>query len=185
MYTNIESIFGQQILDSRGNPTVEVTVVLEDGSYGRAAVPSGASTGVHEALEMRDGDKSRYGGKGVTKAVANVNGKIAKELIGMDATRMIEVDNAMFALDGTANKSKLGANAILGCFPCNRKSSCKFLNDAPLSLYWWHLCSRIARSDDEHPQRWCSHSLAIHRCTRIHGHAFRRTQLQRMCSLGC
>ncbi len=127
MYTNIESIFGQQILDSRGNPTVEVTVVLEDGSYGRAAVPSGASTGVHEALEMRDGDKSRYGGKGVTKAVANVNGKIAKELIGMDATRMIEVDNAMFALDGTANKSKLGANAILGVSLATAKAAANSL----------------------------------------------------------
>ena len=127
MYTNIESIFGQQILDSRGNPTVEVTVVLEDGSYGRAAVPSGASTGVHEALEMRDGDKSRYGGKGVTKAVANVNGKIAKELIGMDATRMIEIDNAMFALDGTANKSKLGANAILGVSLATAKAAANSL----------------------------------------------------------
>ena len=127
MYTNIESIFGQQILDSRGNPTVEVTVVLEDGSNGRAAVPSGASTGVHEALEMRDGDKSRYGGKGVTKAVANVNGKIAKELIGMDATRMIEVDNAMFALDGTANKSKLGANAILGVSLATAKAAANSL----------------------------------------------------------
>jgi enolase len=127
MYTNIESIFGQQILDSRGNPTVEVTVVLEDGSYGRAAVPSGASTGVHEALEMRDGDKSRYGGKGVTKAVANVNGKIAKELVGMDATRMIEIDNAMFALDGTANKSKLGANAILGVSLATAKAAANSL----------------------------------------------------------
>ena len=127
MYTNIESIFGQQILDSRGNPTVEVTVVLEDGSYGRAAVPSGASTGIHEALEMRDGDKSRYLGKGVTKAVANVNGKIAKELIGMDATRMIEVDNAMFALDGTANKSKLGANAVLGVSLATAKAAANSL----------------------------------------------------------
>jgi enolase len=109
----IAKIVGREILDSRGNPTVEVDVLLSDGSHGRAAVPSGASTGAHEALEMRDGDKSRYLGKGVLKAVANVNGPIAKKLKGQ-ACDTPALDAAMLALDGTENKSKLGANAILG-----------------------------------------------------------------------
>src|SRR5512141_617574 len=114
MDTVIESITGQEVLDSRGNPTVEVEVILEDGSWGRAAVPSGASTGIHEALELRDGDKSRYLGKGTLKAVDHVNEEIADELIGMDAVEQKEIDQALLALDGTPNKSKLGANAILG-----------------------------------------------------------------------
>ena len=114
MDTTIELITGQEILDSRGNPTVEVEVVLADGSWGRAAVPSGASTGIHEALELRDGDKKRYGGKGVLKAVAAVNDIIADELYGWDATDQKAIDAAMLALDGTPNKSKFGANAILG-----------------------------------------------------------------------
>jgi len=114
MNTKIEKITARQILDSRGNPTVEVDVALAGGGFGRAAVPSGASTGVHEALELRDGDKSRYGGKGVLKAVANVNGPIAAALAGMDAVGQRDVDQAMLDLDGTHNKSKLGANAILG-----------------------------------------------------------------------
>ncbi len=110
----IESIVATEILDSRGNPTVEVEVVLADGSWGRAAVPSGASTGIHEALELRDGDKSRYLGKGVTKAVENVNTVIADELLGWDALEQKAIDQQLLALDGTPNKSKLGANAILG-----------------------------------------------------------------------
>ncbi|MCD6356170.1 MAG: phosphopyruvate hydratase [Anaerolineaceae bacterium] len=114
MYTFIESVRAQEILDSRGNPTVEVEVLLEDGSFGRAAVPSGASTGIHEALELRDGDKKRYGGKGVTKAVNNVNSQIAEELIGWDATEQIAIDRMLLELDGTPNKANLGANAILG-----------------------------------------------------------------------
>ncbi|WP_137753693.1 phosphopyruvate hydratase [Sphingopyxis sp. L1A2A] len=112
--TAIIDIHGREILDSRGNPTVEVDVLLEDGSFGRAAVPSGASTGAHEAVELRDGDKSRYLGKGVTKAVAAVNGDIADALIGLDAEDQRELDVAMIDLDGTPNKSRLGANAILG-----------------------------------------------------------------------
>ena len=112
--TAIIDIHGREILDSRGNPTVEVDVLLEDGSLGRAAVPSGASTGAHEAVELRDGDKARYLGKGVTKAVAAVNGDIAEALIGLDAEDQRELDMAMIDLDGTANKSRLGANAILG-----------------------------------------------------------------------
>jgi enolase len=112
--SDIEFIHAREILDSRGNPTVEVEVVLDDGAFGRAAVPSGASTGVHEALELRDGDKTRYGGKGVLKAVEHVNNEIAEALLGMDALDQNAVDQAMLALDGTPNKSKLGANAILG-----------------------------------------------------------------------
>ncbi len=114
METFIEEVIGRQILDSRGNPTVEVEVILADGTIGRAAVPSGASTGVHEALELRDGDKGRFGGKGVTKAVENVNGPIAAALYDMDATDQMLVDATLLELDGTPNKSNMGANAILG-----------------------------------------------------------------------
>ena len=112
--TAITAIRGRQILDSRGNPTVEVDVTLEDGSLGRAAVPSGASTGAHEAVELRDGDETRWGGKGVEKAVQSVNGPIAEALIGHDAEDQGEVDSSMIALDGTENKARMGANAILG-----------------------------------------------------------------------
>jgi len=114
MDTTIESISALEVLDSRGNPTVEVEVVLMDGAWGRAAVPSGASTGEHEALEMRDGDKKRYQGKGVAKAVANVNGSISDALFGWDASDQRGIDAELLTLDGTPNKSKLGANAILG-----------------------------------------------------------------------
>jgi len=112
--TNITRIQAREILDSRGNPTIEVDVELSGGAVGRAAVPSGASTGEHEAWELRDGDKARYGGKGVQKAVGNVNTEIARELIGHDALDQVGIDNLMIALDGTPNKGKLGANAILG-----------------------------------------------------------------------
>jgi enolase len=112
--TAIVDVHARQILDSRGNPTVEVDVTLEDGSMGRAAVPSGASTGVHEAVELRDGDKSRWGGKGVMKAVQAVNGEIAESVVGMEAEDQAALDAEMIALDGTENKGRLGANAILG-----------------------------------------------------------------------
>jgi enolase len=112
--TAIIDIHAREILDSRGNPTVEVDVLLEDGSFGRAAVPSGASTGAHEAVELRDGDKSRYLGKGVLKAVDAVNGEIREELLGLDGEDQRDIDLTMIALDGTENKSRLGANAILG-----------------------------------------------------------------------
>ncbi len=114
MDTTIELVSGKEILDSRGNPTIEVEVILVDGSWGRAAVPSGASTGIHEALELRDGDKHRYNGKGVLKAVENVNTLIANQIIGWDATDQRGIDLALLELDGTTNKSNLGANAILG-----------------------------------------------------------------------
>ncbi len=110
----IIDIIGREILDSRGNPTVEVDVILEDGTMGRAAVPSGASTGAHEAVERRDGDKARYMGKGVLEAVAAVNGELAEALVGFDATEQVAIDQAMIELDGTPNKARLGANAILG-----------------------------------------------------------------------
>ncbi len=112
--TAIIDIHGREILDSRGNPTVEVDVLLEDGSFGRAAVPSGASTGAHEAVELRDGDKARYLGKGVLQAVAAINGEISDRLLGIDAEDQRDVDRAMIELDGTDNKARLGANAILG-----------------------------------------------------------------------
>ena len=112
--TAIVDVHARQILDSRGNPTVEVDVTLDDGSMGRAAVPSGASTGAHEAVELRDGDKTRWGGKGVMKAVQAVNGEIAEAVVGMEAEEQGEIDRAMIELDGTENKGRLGANAILG-----------------------------------------------------------------------
>ncbi|MFN3294786.1 MAG: phosphopyruvate hydratase, partial [Gemmobacter sp.] len=112
--STIIDIHAREILDSRGNPTIEVDVTLEDGSEGRAAVPSGASTGAHEAVERRDGDKARYLGKGVLEAVAAVNGEIAQGLVGFDATEQIAIDRALIEMDGTENKSRLGANAILG-----------------------------------------------------------------------
>ena len=130
----IESIEAREILDSRGNPTVEVDVILEDGSMGRAAVPSGASTGVHEAVELRDGDKGRFLGKGVLKAVDNVNTIIAPALEGMDALDQVAVDRAMIALDGTPNKARLGANAILGVSMAVARAAADFLG-LPLYKY--------------------------------------------------
>jgi enolase len=130
----IIDIHARQILDSRGNPTVEVDVTLDDGSVGTAAVPSGASTGVHEAWELRDGDKASYLGKGVTKAVANINERIADELIGMDALNQIEVDLRLIELDGTPNKKELGANAILGVSLATAHAAARFC-ELPLYKY--------------------------------------------------
>jgi len=134
MQTTIEMIHGREVLDSRGNPTVEVEVSLFDGSWGRAIVPSGASTGVHEALELRDGDKSRFGGKGVLKAVENVNSELAELLLGWDATEQRSIDLAMIELDGTENKSRLGANAILGVSLAVAKAAANSL-ELPLYRY--------------------------------------------------
>ncbi len=132
--TLIENITGRQVLDSRGNPTVEVDVELVTGDIGRAIVPSGASTGVHEAHELRDGDKSRYGGKGVLQAVANVNDKIADELVGWDALDQVGIDEFLIELDGTANKGNLGANAILGVSLAVAKAAASAL-ELPLYRY--------------------------------------------------
>lgn len=130
----ITEVYAREILDSRGNPTVEVEVCLEDGAVGRAAVPSGASTGVHEAVELRDGDKERYLGKGVTKAVDNVNDIIAEAIIGLEATRQTEIDELLVRLDGTPNKGRLGANAILGVSMAVAKAAAASVG-LPLYLY--------------------------------------------------
>jgi len=132
MRTTIETIHGREVLDSRGNPTVEVEVSLFDGSWGRVIVPSGASTGVHEALEMRDGDKSRFGGKGVLKAVENVNSELSELFLGWDAIDQRAIDLAMIEVDGTENKSRLGANAILGVSLAVAKAAA---NSLQLPLY--------------------------------------------------
>src|SRR5262249_55624684 len=129
--TAIVDVIGREILDSRGNPTVEVDVVLEDGTRGRAAVPSGASTGAHEAVELRDGDKKRYFGKGVQKAIAAVNGEIFDAVGGMDAEQQAKIDETLIALDGTPNKGRLGANAILGVSLATAKAAAA-ASDLPL-----------------------------------------------------
>ena len=140
--STIIDIHAREILDSRGNPTVEVDVILEDGTMGRAAVPSGASTGAHEAVERRDGDKGRYLGKGVLEAVAAVNGEIAEELAGMDATEQVAIDMAMIELDGTANKGRLGANAILGVSLAVARAAADFTTQ-PLYRYVGGTSARI------------------------------------------
>ncbi len=140
--TTILDIFAREILDSRGNPTLEVDVILEDGSMGRAAVPSGASTGQYEAVELRDGDKSRYLGKGVLNARNNVNDLIAPNVIGMDATDQIEIDNTLIALDGTENKGKLGANAIMGVSVACAKAAAEELG-LPLFQYLGGVSARL------------------------------------------
>jgi enolase len=132
--TDIVHISGREILDSRGNPTVEADVILADGSMGRAAVPSGASTGEHEAVELRDGDKDRYLGKGVTKAVANINEVLQKNLLGLDATRQAEIDRLMIELDGSENKSNLGANALLAVSMAMARAAAESLG-TPLYRY--------------------------------------------------
>ena len=132
--STIMDVFAREVLDSRGNPTVEVEVVLEDGTMGIAIVPSGASTGAHEAVELRDGDPARYGGKGVLRAVKNVNEIIAPEIIGMEAVRQIDIDALMIDLDGTPNKANLGANAILGVSLATARAAAAYL-DLPLYQY--------------------------------------------------
>ena len=140
--STIIDIHAREILDSRGNPTVEVDVILEDGTMGRAAVPSGASTGAHEAVEKRDGDKSRYMGKGVLEAVAAVNGEIAEALVGFDVTEQVAIDMAMIELDGTPNKSRLGANAILGVSLACAKAAADFTAQ-PLFRYVGGTSARV------------------------------------------
>ncbi|MFV0335887.1 MAG: phosphopyruvate hydratase [Tropicimonas sp.] len=140
--STIIDIHGREILDSRGNPTVEVDVTLEDGTMGRAAVPSGASTGVHEAVEKRDGDKSKFGGKGVSQAVAAVNGEIAEALLGFDATDQVALDNIMIELDGTPNKGRLGANAILGVSLATAKAAAEYTGQ-PLYRYVGGTAARV------------------------------------------
>ena len=140
--STIIDIHAREILDSRGNPTIEVDVVLESGAMGRAAVPSGASTGAHEAVERRDGDKTRYMGKGVLEAVAAVNGEIAEELVGFDATEQVGIDRTMIEMDGTPNKGRLGANAILGVSLAVAKAAAEF-SSQPLYRYVGGTSARI------------------------------------------
>ncbi|MDH5798206.1 MAG: phosphopyruvate hydratase [Paracoccaceae bacterium] len=140
--STIIDVFGREILDSRGNPTVEVDVVLEDGTMGRAAVPSGASTGAHEAVEKRDGDKTRYKGKGVLEAVAAVNGELAEALVGMDATEQEAIDALMIEIDGTENKGRLGANAILGVSLAAAKAAADY-SSLPLYRYVGGSAARV------------------------------------------
>ena len=175
--TAIVDVHARQILDSRGNPTVEVDVTLEDGSLGRAAVPSGASTGAHEAVELRDGDKARWGGKGVEKAVRNVNGPIAEEIVGREAEDQADLDAALIALDGTENKGRLGANAILGVSLATAKAAadalaCRFIAMSAGSS------EPAAGADDEHPERRRS-CRQRHRFPGIHGDAGRSAELCR------
>ena len=170
--TEIVDIYAREILDSRGNPTVEAEVTLDDGSTGRAAVPSGASTGAHEAVELRDGDKSRYLGKGVLNAVAAVNDEIFPELLGMDATDQRDIDAALIALDGTPNKSRLGANAILGVSMAVAKAAAQRVGPAALSLYRRRQRARPADADDEHHQ-WRRARRQPDRHPGIHGDAGR------------
>ncbi len=174
--TAIVDIIGREILDSRGNPTVEVDVILEDGSMGRAAVPSGASTGAHEANELRDNDKSRYLGKGVLKAVDSVNGEIFDALAGMDAEDQRGIDAAMIQLDGTKNKARLGANAILGVSMAAATSRGARVRPAALSLRRRRERPHSPGSDDEHYQRRYARRQPD-RHSRIHDHAGRRGNL--------
>ena len=168
----ITDIHGREVLDSRGNPTVEVDVTLESGAIGRAAVPSGASTGAHEAVEMRDGDKARYGGKGVRQAIDAVNGEIFDAIVGLDPDAQVHIDRTMIALDGTDNKGRLGANAILGVSLAVAKAAAL---EAGLPLY--PLCRRRRRADaagadDEHRQ-WRPARRQPDRHPGVHGHAGR------------
>ena len=149
----ITHVVGREILDSRGNPTVEVDVTLANGIRGRAAVPSGASTGEHEAVELRDGNPQRYLGKGVQKAVHHVNGEIARALVGLEATAQAQVDMTLQQLDGTDNKSRLGANAILGASLAVAKAAAAACGLAAVCVHWWGECTGAACADDEHTER--------------------------------
>ena len=165
-HLEIEKVIGREIVDSRGNPTVEAEVYLSDGSIGRGAAPSGASTGEFEALELRDGDKSRFGGKGVQKAVQNVNTVIAEVLRGMDPADVYGVDKAMIEADGTKDKSKLGANGILAVSIANARAAANAAVPFPRRCVW----KPSSGSDDEHfkRRRACGKH---HRCTGVHDYA--------------
>ena len=181
--TEIIDITGREVLDSRGNPTVEVDVQLITGEMGRAIVPSGASTGVHEAVELRDGDKGRYGGKGVLKAVANVNDVLAEELLGYSALDQIAIDEAMLALDGTAQQGQPGRQRHSRRQPGHGQGRCRCAGDPALPLSGRRQRAHAARADDEHPQRRqaCGQQ---HRLPGVHGHARGRDQLCRGIALG-
>ncbi len=168
--STIVDVHARQILDSRGNPTIEVDVTLADGAFGRAAVPSGASTGAHEAWEKRDGNKGVYLGKGVLQAVENVNTQIAEELEGCDALDQTAIDERMLELDGTPNKKNLGANAILGVSMAVAHAAAEHCG-LPLYRYLGGATAPTpSRPDDEHHQRWCPRGQSARR-SGIHGDA--------------
>ena len=187
MSSKITRVHARQVLDSRGNPTVEADVLLESGAFGRAAVPSGASTGEHEALELRDGDKSKYLGKGVLKAVANVNSEIAKAVTGTDAADQRALDHKMITLDGTPTKSRLGANAILAVSMAAARAAAVAVETAAVqisvTLFHRQFGQPSARADDEHSE-WRSARRQFRRLPGIHGHARRRSVVQRSAALG-
>lgn len=166
----IERVTGREILDSRGNPTVEAEVTLQDGTIGRAAAPSGASTGEFEALELRGGDHTRYGGKGVLQAVDNINHVINGILRGMDASDTYAVDQVMLRKDGTADKSVLGANAILAVSIATAKAARTIVKDATLPFRGWRIRYKTACADDEYFERWCACGQ-YSRCTGVYDHA--------------
>ncbi len=187
MSTKIIAVHGRQILDSRGNPTVEADVRLEGGIVGRAAVPSGASTGEHEAIELRDGDKSHYLGKGVLKAVGHINGEIAKAVSGMDAADQRALDRRMIEADGTPNKSKFGANAILAVSMAAARAAAAAAGQ-PLYKYLAKYSSDASANmlpgpDDEHPQ-WRRARRQFRGRAGIHGHAPWRAEFSRSAALG-
>lgn len=170
----IEDILGREILDSRGNPTVEVDVYLSDGKMGRAAVPSGASTGVHEALELRDGDTTRYNGKGVEHAVQNINTVIAEELVGWDPTDQSAIDEMMLNLDNTPQQVRARRQRHPWRFPRRRQSCRRLARLAALSLHRRRQCPHPPRPHDEHHERRRTHLVAVHRFSGIYGRPRRR-----------
>ena len=174
--TTIAWIDAREILDSRGNPTIEVDVVTDDGSLGRAAVPSGASTGINEAVELRDGDKARFGGKGVLTAVANVTDRIGPSLLGFDAADQSGIDDILIELDGTPNKAELGANAILGVsLACAHASAAS--HEVPLYRWIGGVGARAAGPDVQHPQRRQARP-GLHGLPGVHGHARRASSFR-------
>ena len=180
--TTIVDIHGREILDSRGNPTLEVEVLLESGAMGRAAVPSGASTGANEALELRDGDKSRYLGKGTRKAVDNVNTIIAPELLEMDATEQVLIDQRMIELDGTETKSKLGAKRNFGRLTGRGACRCRRAWSSSLSIHWRNQRQDPPRSYDEYHQ-WRTARRQQRRHSGVYDSAHRRPDFCRGHSL--
>ncbi len=180
---SIDAVGAREILDSRGNPTVEVEVALDDGTIARAAVPSGASTGQFEAVELRDGDKERYGGKGVEKAVLAVLDDIGPELLGYDASEQRLVDQALLDLDGTPDKSRLGANAVLGVSLAVARAAAEQRRASPVPLRRWTSGARAAGADDEHSQRRRARRLQRRRAG-VHGRADRREHVRRGAALG-
>ena len=176
-YFEIVDVLGREILDSRGNPTVEVEVTLDNGVVGRAAVPSGASTGIYEACELRDGDKARYLGKGVQKAVENVNGEIAEALNGMNALDQPYIDKILIELDGTPNKTRLGANAMLGVSLAVAKAARRSARTAALQLHRRRERQDAARADDERAQRRRHTPSNSGGHSGVYDHARRRAEL--------